>query len=823
MIGVADQKGLCGSPEISLHSESDEAAPRWTLTPEQLTVCDLACRGASLFIGGEAGTGKSHLLRVIAERLRARGRRIAITASTGIAALNIGGNTFHGIFGVPVSTPDDKYEIEDGLESGNESYEGIEGGKMQCASAMATSMVSHRHTHRLRFTNVRAFAEVDVVIIDEVSMLHAGVLESFERAARRMPGRDASRPFGGLQMVLSGDFLQLTPFAADDTPPRERRCPHVHDPENMVTQHVTPVVCKEAKSERDDAQSRADAKATPAHSTLIPRDPPSLDTGPAVASAATENSQKRKRPSGASDFTATQRRHGEWWYYDKCMFESWCFRHHLLHVQLREPLRQQDQTFSDALNQLRQGRLPYRLSRSAFLNAPVKNAVRLMPTKAAVKNYNDHRMLELEGEEKVFRTHLTTTKAMCASSLGEKPVRKMGAAGGGGGMCEATLLVHFRLCSPTRGGKATPQRGGRLRKKEAIALARTVEELCLFPLSSVQVYGLPSPLSYSTSLSTVCVSCSGETRHIANDRRRAVKRLLETRHGVSCGGESKASWGDTTGVSTHASAGARRQPAGGLLFPREVVRLEAVEARQLIRRLEPFLEKEFRKAIKKDTVLQDKWLKVGCRVMLLRNLSSQYVNGSLGTVVGFRSFLACTSLLPGDMKALANPARLLARGAVGSANRARVSAECRPQIPVVRMDADGKDVAIPWITLPVPVAKDDWYFNLRVSCIPLTPAYAFTVHKVQGITLDHAVLFDAEGMFPCDHLVYVAASRVRKFEQLRIVNLSPQMISVHRPSLLFTQKIPGVEAAYNTWEAWKARPRAGQFFYLPSHLDREAP
>ncbi|KAG5470561.1 hypothetical protein LSCM1_01805 [Leishmania martiniquensis] len=837
-IGFAGQTGLGGDCNVLLLPEATQAAAaKLPLTGEQATVCALASQGASLFIGGDAGTGKSHLLRAIAQSLTAQGRRIAITASTGIAALNIGGSTFHSTFGVPLPNPDEVMESsrkpthtdanlgeDDFLHDGSDEGEVIEEDELGDSFLTGPSASNGGRYRRLQFRNTGVLADVDVVIIDEVSMLHAGVIESFERAARRMAGRDASRPFGGLQMILSGDFMQLTPFAAAVAadPLSRRRCHRIRNDKKQSGKDGDSLVCQRVSREEEDdnAPPLLYEVASAADSEAHLCDSSAAQAASEADCASAVGRKETGRVMRTAHSSPTKGRRRELWYYDKPMFESWCFLHHLLHVQLREPLRQQDPTFAAALNRLRVGQLPYRLSRSAFLNAPVEDAIRLLPTKAAVKNFNDRKMLALEGDEHLFQTQLTMTEATCASSLSAVPEGREEV--GARGTREATLLLHYRLCSPIGSARAALKRRGRLRDVEAIAVARALEEVCLFPRGSVQVYGLPSPLSYSASLSAACVRCSGATERIAEGRRSAVKSVLELRGGVLGPEDHKSTPRDVGCASEHARARIQLQPPGSL-FPRELVRVEAVEARQLMRRLQPFMQAHLRDAVRKDTVLQDKRLKVGCRVMLLRNLTCKHVNGSLGTVVGFRSFSACTDLMPGEMRVHATPAHVLARVAVDTTRSGHGTVSNTVLVPVVRMDADGKDVAIPWITLPVSVAKQDWCFTLRVACIPLTPAYAFTVHKAQGVTLDYAVLFDADRMFPCDHLVYVAASRVRKFEHLRMVNLSPEMISVHKPSLLFTRNIPSVEAAAKMWASWRARPGAGPCFYLPSHLARETP
>ncbi len=131
-----------------------------------------------LFITGRAGTGKSTLLR----HFRARtDRKIAVVAPTGIAALNVQGETIHSFFRFPprpIGT-EDVEEVED-----KSLYEAL-----------------------------------DAVVIDEISMVRADVLDGIDRFLR-INGPDKGQPFGGLRMILIGDPYQLPPVVAS---PAERR------------------------------------------------------------------------------------------------------------------------------------------------------------------------------------------------------------------------------------------------------------------------------------------------------------------------------------------------------------------------------------------------------------------------------------------------------------------------------------------------------------------------------------------------------------------------------------------------------------------------
>lgn len=131
-----------------------------------------------LFITGRAGTGKSTLLR----HFRARtDRKVAVVAPTGIAALNVQGETIHSFFRFPPRPigMEDVEEMED-----KSLYEAL-----------------------------------DAVVIDEISMVRADVLDGIDRFLR-INGPDKGRPFGGLRMIMIGDPYQLPPVVAS---PAERR------------------------------------------------------------------------------------------------------------------------------------------------------------------------------------------------------------------------------------------------------------------------------------------------------------------------------------------------------------------------------------------------------------------------------------------------------------------------------------------------------------------------------------------------------------------------------------------------------------------------
>lgn len=141
------------------------------LNKEQQSAYMSVHNGENVFLTGYAGTGKSYLLRYIYENI---GKYVALTSTTGVSALILGGYTLHSYLGLGLGkSPVDK------LVSKIRGYP-------KCHS---------------RWRNL------GILIIDEISMLSPELFEKIEQLARIIKGND--KPFGGIQLVLSGDFLQL--------------------------------------------------------------------------------------------------------------------------------------------------------------------------------------------------------------------------------------------------------------------------------------------------------------------------------------------------------------------------------------------------------------------------------------------------------------------------------------------------------------------------------------------------------------------------------------------------------------------------------------
>ena len=142
----------------------------------------------NIFLTGKAGTGKTTLLRQIVQETY---KACVVAAPTGIAALNAGGVTLHSLLQLPLGTfiPDSNAQLP---EQGQQLF--------------VTPATLRRHVH-LREQKVRLLQAMELLIIDEVSMLRADTLDLIDlllRSVRRSP-----LPFGGVQVLFIGDLMQL--------------------------------------------------------------------------------------------------------------------------------------------------------------------------------------------------------------------------------------------------------------------------------------------------------------------------------------------------------------------------------------------------------------------------------------------------------------------------------------------------------------------------------------------------------------------------------------------------------------------------------------
>ena len=147
---------------------------------EQEVALGIMLSGKSVFLTGAAGAGKTYVLNEFIRRMRKRKKHVANTATTGLAATHLSGVTIHSWSGIGVHT-----EIPHGF------FDNLTKGRR------------------------KAIEQADVLIIDEISMLHDFLLDIIDQICRIV--RENDRPFGGLQVILSGDFAQLPPVNRADS------------------------------------------------------------------------------------------------------------------------------------------------------------------------------------------------------------------------------------------------------------------------------------------------------------------------------------------------------------------------------------------------------------------------------------------------------------------------------------------------------------------------------------------------------------------------------------------------------------------------------
>lgn len=158
---------------------------------------------SNIFLTGEPGSGKSYLTNKYIKWLLLNGKNPAITASTGIAALQLNGRTLHSWSGV---RNDNDITTEDMQE------------------------ITTNYFVRKTITNT------DVLIIDEVSMISPRLLEIVNAIAIKVKG--ANKPFGGIKVVFVGDFFQLPPVHRGQNPPYAFESP-VWEALNLTTCYLT--------------------------------------------------------------------------------------------------------------------------------------------------------------------------------------------------------------------------------------------------------------------------------------------------------------------------------------------------------------------------------------------------------------------------------------------------------------------------------------------------------------------------------------------------------------------------------------------------------
>lgn len=142
--------------------------------------------GRSVFLTGKAGTGKTTFLKYIT---RTTAKRYVVLAPTGVAAINAGGSTIHSFFQLPLCPylPDVK--------------------------ELVTEYQMPERYRSLRKERARIIRTLDLLIIDEISMVRADLLDAVDMTLRRY--RRSEKPFGGVQLLMIGDAQQLSPVVKE--------------------------------------------------------------------------------------------------------------------------------------------------------------------------------------------------------------------------------------------------------------------------------------------------------------------------------------------------------------------------------------------------------------------------------------------------------------------------------------------------------------------------------------------------------------------------------------------------------------------------------
>lgn len=188
--------------------------------------------GANVFLTGAPGAGKTYVLNKFIANARAHGANVAVCASTGIAATHLNGQTIHSFSGIGVAT------------------------------ALTQTL-----RKQIKSRRKRQIAAVDILVIDEVSMMHAWLFDMVDQVCQMI--RKDVRPFGGMQVILSGDFFQLPPVSVSSrnhdviTPSpeyvqsRQAYASASLNPEGFITQSfawqsLDPVICYVTEQHRQD-------------------------------------------------------------------------------------------------------------------------------------------------------------------------------------------------------------------------------------------------------------------------------------------------------------------------------------------------------------------------------------------------------------------------------------------------------------------------------------------------------------------------------------------------------------------------------------------
>ena len=142
---------------------------------KQALALEIMLSGENVFLTGAAGSGKTFTLNQFIKLAKNSGKKVSVTATTGLAATHLGGNTIHAWSGIGI------YDY-----------------------------LSKKFFEKIPKTRAEIIKNTDILVIDEISMLHDFRLDMVEEICRTI--RQNDKPFGGIQVILCGDFFQLPPI-----------------------------------------------------------------------------------------------------------------------------------------------------------------------------------------------------------------------------------------------------------------------------------------------------------------------------------------------------------------------------------------------------------------------------------------------------------------------------------------------------------------------------------------------------------------------------------------------------------------------------------
>jgi hypothetical protein len=178
-------------------------------------------------------------------------------------------------------------------------------------------------------------------------------------------------------------------------------------------------------------------------------------------------------------------------------------------------------------------------------------------------------------------------------------------------------------------------------------------------------------------------------------------------------------------------------------------------------------------------------LKEGAKVMLRQNLTNRLINGSTGLVTGFSP--ATIDNVSSAITAT-NPA-IATHLAEYTEQQQRVHGIACPMMPIVKFPTIPHPVAIPPTPMSVGGCALTEYYEASSVAVPLSLAYASTIHKAQGMTLRCPVRIRMEQMWACNHIVYVAMSRARAANQITVSGFKPELVRVNPQAAAFDASV----------------------------------